>query len=170
MFFKRTEDPTLIYDLTTFRYGNSEERVAYSGIEFEYQNKLFDVVDLRMNYTYNETELGSLINLPKHAFGTVIDYDLSSATHLNTSIQHTGSRVGLSSAPLDAYTLVDAKVSHQFKNQKLSAFFILANIFDADYIEIENLDLECIDLPKGIYYFQINMIDTKHLNRVVVIL
>ena len=131
VFFKRTEDPTLIYDLTTFRYGNSEERVAYSGIEFEYQNKLFDVVDLRMNYTYNETELGSLINLPKHAFGTVIDYDLSSATHLNTSIQHTGSRVGLSSAPLDAYTLVDAKVSHQFKNQKLSTFFILANIFDA---------------------------------------
>ena len=79
VFFKRTEDPTLIYDLTTFRYGNSEERVAYSGIEFEYQNKLFDVVDLRMNYTYNETELGSLINLPKHAFGTVIDYDFSNS-------------------------------------------------------------------------------------------
>ena len=150
VFFKRTEDPTLIYDLTTFRYGNSEERVAYSGIEFEYQNKLFDVVDLRMNYTYNETELGSLINLPKHAFGTVIDYDLSSATHLNTSIQHTGSRVGLSSAPLDAYTLVDAKVSHQFKNQKLSAFFILANIFDADYIEIENYSTQGRNFRLGI--------------------
>lgn len=150
VFFKRTEDPTLIYDLTTFRYGNSEERVAYSGIEFEYQNKLFDVVDLRMNYTYNETELGSLINLPKHAFGTVIDYDLSSATHLNTSIQHTGSRVGLSSAPLDAYTLVDAKVSHQFKNQKLSAFFILANIFDADYIEIENYSTQGRNFRLGV--------------------
>ena len=150
VFFKRTEDPTLIYDLTTFRYGNSEERVAYSGIEFEYQNKLFDVVDLRMNYTYNETELGSLINLPKHAFGTVIDYDLSSATHLNTSIQHTGSRVGLSSAPLDAYTLVDAKVSHQFKNQKLSTFFILANIFDADYIEIENYSTQGRNFRLGV--------------------
>ena len=150
VFFKRTEDPTLIYDLTTFRYGNSEERVAYSGIEFEYQNKLFDVVDLRMNYTYNETELGSLINLPKHAFGTVIDYDLSSATHLNTSIQHTGSRVGLSSEQLDAYTLVDAKVSHQFKNQKLSAFFILANIFDADYIEIENYSTQGRNFRLGV--------------------
>ena len=150
VFFKRTEDPTLIYDLTTFRYGNSEERVAYSGIEFEYQNKLFDVVDLRMNYTYNETELGSLINLPKHAFGTVIDYDLSSATHLNTSIQHTGSRVGLSSAPLGAYTLVDAKVSHQFKNQKLSTFFILANIFDEDYIEIENYSTQGRNFRLGV--------------------
>ncbi len=150
VFFKRTEDPTLIYDFTTYRYGNSEERVTYSGIEFEYQNKLFDVVDLRMNYTYNETELGSLINLPKHAFGTVIDYDLSSATHLNTSIQHTGSRVGLSSAPLDAYTLVDAKVSHQFKNQKLSAFFILANIFDADYIEIENYSTQGRNFRLGV--------------------
>jgi vitamin B12 transporter len=150
VFFKRTEDPTLIYDFTTYRYGNSEERVAYSGIEFEYQNKLFDVVDLRMNYTYNETQLGNLINLPKHAFGTVLDYDLSHATHLNTSIQHTGSRVGLSSAPLDAYTLVDAKVSHRFKNQKLSAFFILANIFDADYIEIENFSTQGRNFRLGI--------------------
>ena len=64
VFFKRTEDPTLIYDFTTYRYGNSEERVTYSGIEFEYQNKLFDVVDLRMNYTYNETELGILFTYP----------------------------------------------------------------------------------------------------------
>ena len=150
VFFKRTEDPTLIYDFTTYSYGNSEERVAYSGIEFEYQNKLFDVVDLRMNYTYNETQLGNLINLPKHAFGTVLDYDLSHATHLNTSIQHTGSRVGLSSAPLDAYTLVDAKVSHRFKNQKLSAFFILANIFDADYIEIENFSTQGRNFRLGI--------------------
>ncbi|PSR09693.1 MAG: hypothetical protein C7M88_05475 [Candidatus Arcticimaribacter sp.] len=150
VFFKRTEDPTLIYDFSTYRYGNSEERVAYSGIEFEYQNKLFDVIDLRMNYTYNETELGSHINLPKHAFGTVIDYDLSSATHLNTSIQHTGSRVGLSSAPLDAYTLVDAKVSHQFKNRKLSTFFILANIFDADYIEIENFSTQGRNFRLGV--------------------
>lgn len=150
VFFKRTEDPTLIYDFATYRYGNSEERVTYSGIEFEYQNKLFDVVDLRMNYTYNETELGNLINLPKHAFGTVLDYDLSPAMHLNTSIQHTGSRVGLSSAPLDAYTLVDAKVSHRFKNQKLSAFFILANIFDADYIEIENFSTQGRNFRLGV--------------------
>ena len=150
VFFKRTEDPTLIYDFSTYRYGNSEEGVTYSGIEFEYQNKLFDVIDLRMNYTYNETELGSHINLPKHAFGTVIDYDLSSATHLNTSIQHTGSRVGLSSAPLDAYTLVDAKVSHQFKNRKLSTFFILANIFDADYIEIENFSTQGRNFRLGV--------------------
>ena len=150
VFFKRTEDPTLIYDFATYRYGNSEERVTYSGIEFEYQNKLFDVVDLRMNYTYNETELGNLINLPKHAFGTVLDYDLSPAMHLNTSIQHTGSRVGLSSAPLDAYTLVDAKVSHQFKNQKLSTFFILANIFDADYIEIENFSTQGRNFRLGV--------------------
>ena len=150
VFFKRTEDPTLIYDFATYRYGNSEERVTYSGIEFEYQNKLFDVVDLRMNYTYNETELGNLINLPKHAFGAVLDYDLSPATHLNTSIQHTGSRVGLSSAPLDAYTLVDAKVSHRFKNQKLSAFFILANIFDADYIEIENFSTQGRNFRLGV--------------------
>jgi len=80
VFFKRSEDPTLIYDFSTYRYGNSQERATYSGIEFEYKNKLFDAVDLRMNYTYNETESGNLINLPKHAFGTVLDYDLSPAT------------------------------------------------------------------------------------------
>ena len=150
VFFKRTEDPTLIYDFATYRYGNSEERVTYSGIEFEYQNKLFDVVDLRMNYTYNETELGDLIYLPKHAFGAVLDYDLSSATHLNSSIQHTGSRVGLSTAPLNAYTLVDTKVTHRFKNQKLSTFFILANIFDADYIEIEDYSTQGRNFRLGV--------------------
>ena len=150
VFFKRKEDPTLIYDLATYRYNNSEERVTYSGIEFEYQNKLFDVVDLRMNYTYNETELGDLIYLPKHAFGAVLDYDLSPATHLNTSIQHTGSRVGLSTAPLNAYTLVDTKVTHRFKNQKLSTFFILANIFDADYIEIDGYSAQGRNFRLGV--------------------
>ena len=150
VFFKRTEDPTLIYDFATYRYGNSEERVTYSGIEFEYQNELFGVVDLRMNYTYNETELGDLIYLPKHAFGAVLDYDLSSATHLNTSIQHTGSRVGLSTASLNAYTLVDTKVTHRFKNQKLSTFFILANIFDADYIEMEGYSAQGRNFRLGV--------------------
>ena len=150
VFFKRSEDPTLIYDFSTYRYGNSEERVTYSGIEFEYKNKLFDAVDLRMNYTYNETESGNLINLPKHAFGTVLDYDLSPATHLNTSIQHIGSRTGLSTTALDAYTLVDAKLSHQFKNRKITAFFILANIFDATYVEIENFSTQGRNFRLGV--------------------
>lgn len=136
--FKRTEDPTLIYDYATYKYGNSNERISYSGLEFDYKNKLFDAVDIRLNYTYNETTKGNLINLPKQVFGTVLDYDLNRSTHLNSSFQHVGTRSSLSGAKLDAYTLVDFKVDHIFSNQQLSAFFILANVFDTEFVEIEN--------------------------------
>ena len=65
VFFKRTENPTFIYDYTTYRYGNSKNKVTYEGIEFEYKNKLFNAVDIRFNYKYNQTKSGNLINLLK---------------------------------------------------------------------------------------------------------
>jgi len=136
--FKRTEDPTLIYDYATYKYGNSNERISYAGLEFDYKNKLFDAVDIRLNYTYNETTQGNLIYLPKQVFGTVLDYDLNQNTHLNTSIQHIGPRSSLGGSKLDAYTLVDLKIDYIFKNQKLSTFFILANVLDTEFVEIEN--------------------------------
>ncbi len=136
--FKRTEDPTLIYDYATYKYGNSNERISYAGLEFDYNNKLFDAVDIRLNYTYNETTQGDLIYLPKQVFGTVLDYDLNQNTHLNTSIQHIGPRSSLGGSKLDAYTLVDLKIDYIFKNQKLSTFFILANVLDTEFVEIEN--------------------------------
>ncbi|MDC1081256.1 TonB-dependent receptor [Flavobacteriaceae bacterium] len=136
--FKRTEDPTLIYDYATYKYGNSNERISYAGLEFDYKNKLFDTVDIRLNYTYNETTQGNLIYLPKQVFGTVLDYDLNQYTHFNTSIQHIGPRSSLGGSKLDAYTLVDLKIDYIFKNQKLSTFFILANVLDTEFVEIEN--------------------------------
>lgn len=136
--FKRIEDPTLIYDYATYKYGNSNERISYAGLEFDYKNKLFDAVDIRLNYTYNETTQGNLIYLPKQVFGTVLDYDLNQNTHLNTSIQHIGPRSSLGGSKLDAYTLVDLKIDYIFKNQKLSTFFILANVLDTEFVEIEN--------------------------------
>jgi outer membrane cobalamin receptor len=44
----------------------------------------------------------------------------------------------LSGAKLDAYTLVDFKIDHIFSNHQLSAFFILLNVFDTEFVEIEN--------------------------------
>tara|TARA_B100000767_G_scaffold275599_1_gene313620 strand:- start:1116 stop:2954 length:1839 start_codon:yes stop_codon:yes gene_type:complete len=138
LFFKRTEDPTLIYDYATYKYANSNERISYGGLEFDYKNKLFDAVDIRLNYTYNETTKGNLIYLPKQVFGMVLDYDLNHSTHLNTSFQHIGTRSSLGGSKLEAYTLVDFKINHIFRNKKLSAFFILANVMDTEFVEIEN--------------------------------
>lgn len=138
LFFKRIEDPTLIYDYTTYKYANSNERISYSGLEFEYKNKLFDAIDIRLNYTYNETTSGNLIYLPKQVFGTVLDYDLNPSTHLNTSFQHVGSRLSLGGPKLEAYTLIDFKINHIFRNQRLSVFFIVANVLDTEFVEIEN--------------------------------
>ena len=138
LFFKRTEDPTLIYDYTTYKYTNSNERISYSGLEFEYKNKLFGAIDIRLNYTYNETTSGNLIYLPKQVFGTVLDYDLNSSTHLNTSFQHIGSRLSLGGPKLEAYSLIDFKTNHIFRNHRLSVFFIVANVLDTEFVEIEN--------------------------------
>ena len=142
VFFKRTENPTLVYDYTTYRYGNYVNKVTYEGFEFEYKNKIFAAVDLRFNYTYNETTSGNLINLPKHAFGGVLDYDLSALFHFNASVQHIGSRRSLSDSKLNPYTLFDYKLTCTFLDQKLTAFFIITNALDAQYVEIENFSTQ----------------------------
>ena len=136
--FRRTENPKLIYDYLNYRYGNSTKKNEYNGIEFEYQKKLFDTVDFRFNYTYNETTGGNLINLPKQALGGVFDYGLSASSHMNASIQYIGNRISLSETELDSYALLDLKLTQTFKNHNLTAFFILSNVFDKNYIEIEN--------------------------------
>ncbi|MDG1263259.1 MAG: TonB-dependent receptor, partial [Flavobacteriaceae bacterium] len=100
--------------------------------------KLFGAIDIRLNYTYNETTSGNLIYLPKQVFGTVLDYDLNSSTHLNTSFQHIGSRLSLGGPKLEAYTLIDFKINHIFRNQRLSVFLIVANVMDTEFVEIEN--------------------------------
>lgn len=138
VFFNRQESPTLTYNYTTFRYENSLNKIKYKGIEFEYKNSLFSTVDVRLNYTYNETRGGNLINLPKHSFSSSFDFDLPSNIHLNTSIQHIGSRTSLSGSSLDSYTLVDTKINYWFFNKKISVTLLVTNIFDVEYVEIEN--------------------------------
>ncbi len=152
VFFNRLENPTLIYDFTTFRYGNSPNKIDYQGIEFQYQNKLFNALDLRMNYTYNQTKGGDLINLPKHSASLIFDYSFIDAIDLHTSIQHLGSRTALSGVNLNSYTLVDFKISHQFLKKKLPVFFTVANIFDTDYIEIENYSTQGRNFRLGVIF------------------
>ena len=150
--FRRIENPTLVYDFSTYRYGNSESELTYKGVEFEYQNKLFNLVDLRFNYTYNETTGGNLINLPKHAASGILDYDVHDRFHVNTSIQHIGTRASLSNHELEAYTLVDLKLTHTFLNQRLNAFLILSNLFDTEYIEIENFSTQGRNFRVGLNF------------------
>ena len=55
-----------------------------------------------------------------------------------SSFQHVGSRLSLGGPKLEAYTLIDFKINHIFRNQRLSVFFIVANVLDTEFVEIEN--------------------------------
>lgn len=138
-YFKRTENPTLVYDFDTFRYANATSAVYYSGVELRYENKWSDQWQVAANYTFTETEGGDLRRIPKHAFR--INLDFSPATHwkITTSLSQTGSRIAADfMTELEAYSLWDLRVQYQFPQPGMLLFAQVTNLLNTDYVEFLN--------------------------------
>ena len=153
MFFNRKENPSLIYDFSTYRYGNANEEALYRGVEFDLNLDISQKMNLVFNYTFTETEDGDLRYLPKHAFNGSLNFSLDKRTSLLLNVQNIGDRFALDNTTvLDAYTLLDLRYRRQFKNPKWSAFIAVTNIFNEEYIEIEGFATRGRNLLTGLSF------------------
>lgn len=137
-YFKRKENPTLIYDFETFRYANSIESVYYSGLEMRYNIKLNSKWQWGLNYTLTKAKGGDLRRIPKHAYRLYLDFSPAKRWNISTSLSRTGTRMAADAmTELAAYSLLDLRLQYQVP--KLGLLFVNAtNVLNADYIEFLN--------------------------------
>ena len=139
LYFNRTENPTLIYDFNTFKYGNSSDEVQYAGMEIQYENKISDLLAFNANYTLTETEGGDLRRIPKHAYRMGVVYSLTDNWVVSSDFSRTGERLAMDSVTtLEAYSLLDIRLQYSLQNPDAVVFINLTNALNEEYVEFLN--------------------------------
>ena len=137
VYFNRSENPTLIFDNTTSKYGNSSKEIVYEGLEMGYEVNVRETMDIRLNYLYTDSTTGDLRMISKHSFNGVMDFPLSPKTNFNIIGQYYGKRIANDMVTdLDAYGLFTLQLNHRLGNQNANLFFSVVNLFDAEYVII----------------------------------
>jgi len=142
VYFKRKEDPTLIFGRSIDgypygRYSNSHQEIKYRGLELAYDFYFFESVKTRLNYIFTETTDGDLRSIPKHAISGVMDLTLSESTHLNLIGQYSGGRIANDAVTvLKAYSLLTFQLNHQLQKPNINFFLSVFNLFDTEYVII----------------------------------
>lgn len=151
-FFQRTEDPKIVYDFATYAYANAPSDIKFQGLEMSYANRLFEMLDFNLNYTFTQLKNGDLIRLPKHAVNSSLNYAFKDESNLGLYYTYRGKRQAVDLSTLDAYGLIDVRYAKTFYNDKLTAFLWLSNILDTDYIEITNFTTRGRNFRFGLSY------------------
>ena len=151
-FFQRTEDPKIVYDFTTYAYANAPSDIKYQGLELSYNNRLFEIVDFNLNYTFTQLKNGDLIRLPKHAVNTNLNYTLKDQSSLGVFYTYRGDRQAVDLSTLEAYSLIDLRYAKSFSNDRLTASVWLSNILDTEFVEITNFTTKGRNFRIGLAY------------------
>ena len=146
LFFNRQETNTVLFTLidpTNFisQYTNAAEDATVQGAEVEMATEVFEGVRFAANYSFTELKEGSRVRLPKHRANATLNYDINARTQLGINYQYVGSRTDtdfsvFEDVTLDAFSLFDLLASYQFKNDRMTVFANITNLFDTDYEEI----------------------------------
>ena len=152
-YFQRNETPSLLYNLSSYRYENSDEDITYNGLEFQLSGLITSKLKFNQNITLIETEKGDLRYLPRFSSQTELSYDVSNHLFMSLRLQAVGKRFGLDNETiLNRYELVNFSVRHNVKETPLSIFIHAINLFNAKYIEIEGYSTRGRNLIAGFSY------------------
>ena len=152
VFFKRKEDPKIIYDLNTFAYANAPSNIVYQGAEFSYANQLFSALDFKVNYTFTELKEGTLFRLPKHAVNSSLTIDLGKNDSMGLIYAFRGKRQEVNQLQLSAYSLVDLRYAKECYNKELVITLWVTNLLDTDYRELNGFTTKGRNFRLGITY------------------
>lgn len=152
VYFHRKEDPKIIYDFTSYAYANAPSNVAYQGVEFMYSNRLYDQIDLTLNYTFTELKEGNPVRLAKHMLNSVIEYQDQKRNNFGLVYTYRGKRQAVDQSYLDAYGLIDLRYAKHFLDGKLTTSFWINNLLDKEFVELANFTTKGRNIRFGINY------------------
>ena len=117
-----------------------------------YNNRLFEIVDFNLNYSFTQLKNGSLVRLPKHALNTNLNYVFNDQSNLGMFYTYRGERQAVDLSTLEAYSLIDLRYAKSFYDDKLTASVWLSNILDTEFIEITNFTTKGRNFRIGLAY------------------
>lgn len=149
-YFQRIEDPSLIYDLSSYRYENANKNARYTGVETQILGWISEKLKISEQLTFTQTKNGDLRYLPKFSSQSQITYNLSEQLQSNLRFQVIGERFGLDNKTiLKKYQLINFSIQYQLKNKPLRFFIHATNLFNVNYIEIESYETRGRNLVGG---------------------
>ena len=152
-YFNRIESPSLIYDLATYRYENTNTEARYFGAEFSFNATLGARLLIDQQLTFTETEEGDLRYLPNVSSQTRLTYNFSQGWSADLGSQLIGKRFGLDNVTvLNQYQLINFSITRELKNLPIRFFLHFTNLFNVDYIEIEGYATRGRNLLGGLRY------------------
>ena len=152
-YFQREENPSLIYDLASYRYENANQKAVYSGFEFQFSVSLDSKLKLNHQLTYTESENGDLRYLPKLSSQTELNYFFSEEWQTSLSFQSIGKRFALDNETfLKGYDLLSFSIQYDLKKTPLRVFLHATNLFNTQYIEIEGYSTRGRNILVGLNY------------------
>ena len=152
-YFYRKENPSLIYDLSTYRYENARQDATYRGFEIQIAGELLKKLTINFQTTYTTTKEGDLRYLPKFSSQSTLAYKINSKKQVNLRFQSIGKRFGLdNTTTLDPYSLIHLSFQSELRRIPLRFFFHATNMLNTDYIEIENYSTRGRNFIIGLNY------------------
>lgn len=152
-YFYRNENPSLIYDLSSYRYENAQQDATYKGFEVQVTGKLAKKLKIDLQSTYTNTQDGDLRYLPKFSSQSALVYLINTKRQVNIRLQSTGKRFGLDNTTvLEPYTLLHLSFQNKLERIPLQFFFHATNLLNTDYIEIENYTTRGRNFILGLNY------------------
>lgn len=151
--FRRTQNPSLIYDLSTYRYENMQEKAIYYGWEIEGSGKLAQKLNFNQNITFTQAQNGDLRYLPRLSSHTYLNYAFNLRWSSSIRLQMIGERFGLDRKTiLEPYQLLHLSFQRQWTHVPLTLHFHITNLLNANYIEIEGYSTRGRNAVLGVNY------------------
>ena len=145
LYFNREEEDVILTNPNTFALFNNPEEQTVEGIEVEVNYNPIESVSIAANYTFVDNSDDILILVPESKLNASVSYNFSPRTFASISYQFTGERIGLFFDPetfvsnpvdLDSFNLVNLSFNHTLKNDKITFFASIDNLFNEDYQEV----------------------------------
>ena len=152
VFFKRKEDPKIIYDMNTYAYTNAVSNVVYQGVEFTYVKQLTSALDFQLNYTFTELKEGKLLRLPKHAINSTLTMYSGENDNMGFVYAYRGKREEVNQLELAAYSLIDLRYAKEFYENKMTASLWITNLLDTDFTELNGFTTKGRNFRLGLTY------------------
>jgi len=142
LYFDREEDDVILFDFTIGNF-NSQEEINTSGVELEIAYNPIEKLSINANYTFVDNEDGAGLLIPENKVNLSVGYNFTDRTFASISGQFTDDRQALDfrefPAPevtLDSFVTVDLNFSHTLKNDKITFFAGIENLFNEDYQDV----------------------------------
>tara|TARA_B100000963_G_scaffold354827_1_gene371988 strand:+ start:6147 stop:7892 length:1746 start_codon:yes stop_codon:yes gene_type:complete len=149
--FNRKQNPSIIYDFETFKYGNSPDNIQFSGIEIEYENKVFKNFNIMSSFSHIYSNNGDLRYIPKNSFKMTTNITINTKSNVFVGMKNNSSSLSLDQNSYNSgYFVLDLKYNYLFDTKNVSLFFWITNLFDKKYVEIENYNTRGRNFKIGI--------------------